>query len=242
MLRIVSIATATILAISFPQAAQSAPKRAVEIYGGLITVVPPEGWLSIPPDLLEELSMRTAVETVGRSVEVYQDGFRPRNPGADLWLPNILVQIRESGRIPYGRFLHLPTLDELRTASARTYPEGIPPLIMGVAVEGVAFDRERMIIHLEHALDLKFKGRVRVLTAALLTERGLVAFHYLDREMRIDDGRRVFGEFIDSVQPSDEIAYRPRISDRWPGLPFFAAAAVAAVALVLYVLRRRSTQ
>lgn len=177
--------------------------------------------------------------TYGQSVEVYQHGFVPSTFESDPWLPHLLVQIRESGRLNYGRFLHLEPIDELRSASKTTFPNGLPPLIMGVAVEDVHFDSERLCIRLEHALDLRFKGRVRILTAAFLTERGIVALHLADRERRITESRELFDTIIDSAVITPDIAYQRRLRDRWPGLPFFIAAALAAAALAAYLLRRR---
>jgi len=216
--------------------------RPVSIYDGLVAMEIPDDWREIDPLHLEELTMWSAEATAGRSVEVYQHGFRPRDPGVDPSLPNFLVQIRESGRLRYGRFLHLQPLDNIQDAAHRSFPDGIPPLVMGVAVDDVSFEPKTYCLRLEHSLDLRFVGRVRVLTAAFLTERGLLSFHFVDRERRIDDGRVLFDRIVDSVRLSPEIAYQPRMSDHLPGLPFFIAAAVLAASLIVFLLRRRQSQ
>ncbi len=214
----------------------------MNIYDGLVAMEIPDDWREIDPLHLEDLTMWSAEATAGRSVEVYQHGFRPRDPGVDTTLPNFLVQIRESGRLRYGRFLHLQPLDNIQDAAQRTFPDGVPPMVMGVAVDGVSFEPETYCLRLEHSLDLRFFGRVRVLTAAFLTERGLLSFHFVDRERRIDDGRVLFDRIIDSVRIPPEIAYQPRMTDHLPGLPFFIAAAVLAAALIVILLRRRQSQ
>jgi len=221
----------------------AAPERTLQpviIYDGLLTMDLPEDWREIDPRDLEELSMWAADATAGRLVEVYQHGFLPPDFESDPWLPHLLVQIRESGRLRYGQFLHLQSLDEFQSESRHTFPRGLPPLIVGIEVDRVTFDSSRFCLRLEHSLSLKFKGPVRVLTAAFLTERGLVALHYVDREQRIEDGRRLFDRIVHSVSMAPEIAYQPRLTDRWPGLPFFAAAGLMAAALLAYLLHRRS--
>ncbi len=210
-----------------------------EVYGGRFSFILPSDWLVIPPEHIEELIMWMAESTDGRSVEIYQHGFVPSTFESDPWLPLLLVQIRESGRLSYGRFLHLKPTDELRNTSKRVYPAGLPPLIEGVAVEDVHFDSEKLCLRLEHVLDLRFKGRVRVLTAAFLTERGIVALHMVDRERRIVESRALFDAIVDSAIVSPEIAYQRRVRDRWPGLPFFIAAALVAAVLAVYLLYRR---
>jgi hypothetical protein len=236
-----AVVIAVLLVTTLPASPEPAV-RLVDIYGGLMAVELPDDWQEIDPLHLEELTMWSAEATAGRSVEVYQHGFRPQDPGADPSLPHILVQIRESGRLRYGRFLHLRPLDDIQDETHRSFPNGIPPLVMGVAVEGVSFNPATYCLRLEHSLDLRFKGRVTVLTAAFLTERGLVTFHFVDRERRINDGRVLFDRIIGSLRIAPEISYQPRTSDHLPGLPFFVAAAIVAAALMVFLLLRRRSR
>jgi len=236
-----TIVTAVLLIAALAGFAESGDQP-VEIYDGLVTMKVPDDWQEIDPLHLEELTMWSAEATAGRSVEIYQHGFRPRDPGVDASLPYFLVQIRESGRLRYGRFLHLQPLDDIQDEAHRSFPNGIPPLVMGVAVDDVFFDPTTFSLHLEHSLDLRFKGRVTVLSAAFLTERGLLSFHFVDRERRIDDQRVQFGRIVESVRLSPKIAYQPRVSDHLPGLPYFAAAAILAAALIAFIFHRRRSQ
>ena len=198
----------------------------------------PDDWQEIDAFDLEDLTLWAADATAGRLVEIYQHGFIPRDPGPDPLLPTIFVQIRESGRQRYGAFLHLQPLDAQQSETTKAFPEGLRPLVMGVAVDDISFDPSTYCLRLEHSLDLKFKGRVTVLTAAFLTERGFATIRFADRERRMDEGRKFFDQVIDSVVFSPEIAYRPRLNDRWPGLPFFFAAALMAGILVAYLVHR----
>lgn len=218
------------------------PDRVTALYGGLASMTLPAGWEEIPPDHLEELSMWVAEITDGRSVEVFQHGYRPVDRGADPWLPHLLVQIVEGGRLSYASFLGDRSLAELRDRAGRAVPNALPPLVLGVTLEQVGFDRARMCLRLEHALDLKVRGPVRVLTAAFLTERGLVILRWVDRTRRIEADRATFDAVVDSVVIDPEIAYRPRLRDRWPGLPFFVAAGAVAVVLIAYLVRRRRSE
>jgi len=221
-------------------AAQGSSADTTVIYDGLFSLEVPPGWLEFAPLELEELSTWAATATAGRSVEIYQHGYFPPEFRDDPWLPHILVQIRESGRIPYGEFLHLRPIEEIQSSSKARFPQGLQPLVMGITVDRVSFDPSTFCVRLEHALELRFKGPVRVLTAAFLTERGLVAIHYIDRKARIDEGRERFDAIVNSVSIDPSLAYRPRLLDRLPGLPYFIAAGIVAIVLAAYVLHRRS--
>jgi len=211
------------------------------IYGGLVSFELPAGWREIPPSDLELVSMWAANATAGQSVEVYQNGYFPPQFETDPWLPHILVQIRESGRIPYGEFLHLRPIEELQNTSMNRFPKGLQPMVMGIQVDRISFDPSTFCLRIEHALQLRFKGPVRVLTAAFLTERGLVVFHHIDRKSRIEESRKRFDAIVDSVSIDPSLAYRPRLLDRWPGLPYFVAAGIIAIALLAIIFRRRFT-
>ena len=229
--------------VFFAATAQPAPAetsfRRVTIYNDLLSMEIPGDWRDIEPLQLEELTMWSADATGGRLVEIYQHGFCPLEFEDDPLLPNILVQIRESGRLRYGRFLDLPPLADFQNDTRVTFPQGLPPLVVGIAIDRVAFDRSELCIRLEHSLDLRHRGRVTVLTAAFLTERGFVTLYFADRERRIDRGRELFDRIVGSVVLEPEIAYRPRLADRWPGWPFFIAAAAIAVVLIWYLVSRR---
>ena len=239
---IAPIAVVTVFVAATLPASTEHSSHPVTVYEGMLSMSIPDDWREIDPMHLEELSMWAADATAGRLVEIYQYGFIPLDFEDDPFLPHILVQIRESGRLRYGDFLHLQPLDEIQSDTRKTFSQGFPPLIMGVAVEKVVFDPSNYCLRLEHSLDLRFRGRVRVLTAAFLTERGLVTIRYADRQKRIGEGRRIFEQIVRSVSLAPEIAYQPRLIDRWPGLPYFFAAALVATALLAFLIHRRRSR
>jgi hypothetical protein len=212
--------------------------RTVRLHGGLVSMTLPAGWYEIDPAHMDELTLWTADATGGRVGAFYQHGFRPMLAPDQPGLPQLTVQIREDGRLRYGDFIGLSEEDASGDGPLSRHRDGLPPLVVGVAVERVSFDPASFTIRLEHALDLRVRGRARVLTAARLTERGFIAFHYIDRERRIETGRELFDAVLDSVEIAPELAYRPRLLDRWPGLPFFGAAAAVALVLAVYLAVR----
>jgi hypothetical protein len=216
----------------------SQPNEPVSMDGGRIRMTLPGGWIEIPPAHLEDLTFWAADATAGRIVEVYQHGYRPRDWREDPGLPQILVQIRRDGRQDLRPYLRLPAIESVREGAREAFGQGVPPLVMGVEVERVWFDRDRVALRLENALDLRFRGRVRVLSAAFLTEEGFVVVHYADRERRIDAGRTVFQTVVDSLELESGLAYHPRLMERFPGLPFFVAAGLVLIVLFVYLKLR----
>ncbi len=240
-----SILACTLMGVSAVPSTAEEPVRTVTLYKGHATMEIPHDWNEITEETLEFYSLRAAEASGGRVAEIYQVGYRPGDPEIAFALPQILIQIRESGRLPYGRFLHLPSLDELQRASSRHLADRTGPLLRGLELEAAVFDRHQYALRLNNTLDLTIEGRVSVTTVSFLTERGLLTLHCYAGEPQATVMAPIFDRVIDSVRFDDELRYRPRFADRWPPRPStvaYGAAALTAITLVLYHIRRRRRQ
>jgi len=235
---------ALLIAAAAPIAADATtdPDPAVAVYDGLVTVQLPEGWQEIPPNVLEYFTLRTAEATGGRTAESYQHGFRPGDPTLEFSLPQVLIQIREEGRISHGHFRRLPSAEEVAARPAGPLTDHRGSLLRDLELTGVTFDRQRYCLRVDSVLDLSIEGRVVVRSASFLTERGLFALHCYELEDRIDATAPVFEQIIASVRFDDRVAYRPRLTDQWSSrhtaVTLFALAALLAAA-ALAARRRR---
>jgi len=221
--------------------------RRVEVYDGLVSLEIPAAWNEIPPDVLEFFSLQSAEESGGLTVEIYQHGFRPGNPEADFLPPQILIQIKESGRLNSRQFLHLPPMEVLREQSDDRLDGRMGPLLEDRRLNAVVFDRENYSLHIKNTIDLKYEGKTMVTSVSFLTERGLFTIHCYALISQNTAMKPVFDSIIESVRIDQSIRYRPRLGDRLPQRPALIAYAIA-LALALVVLgiylvgrRRRTT-
>ena len=216
--------------------------RRVVVYHGLASLEVPAGWREIPPEVLDYLSLQATEISGGRTAEIYQYGFQPGEAESGFSLPQILIQIRESGRLPYGQFLHLPPLSVLRSETRRRPPEKVGQGADRLALNQASFDRASYSLRTSHTFFLANVGRVAVVSASFLTERGMFTVHCYTAASAASLDRPLFDDIISSVHLDPQLAYRPRLADRWPPssatLAFAAAALVAIVALVVAVRRR----
>ncbi len=219
------------------------PVRQVSVYDGLVSIEVPISWQEIPTEVLEFYSLRAAEASGGRTAEIYQHGFRPGDPEIDFSLPQILIQIRESGRLAYGQFLHLPPLAELRGDGEQRLAERAGPMLNRVELDEVSFDRASFSLKVTNSLDLTVEGTVRVDTFSFLTERGLFTIHCYAPASQTDMYAPLFADIIASVRLGEDIAYRPRLADRWPpalAVIAYTTAGLSAVILLVLVIRRRT--
>jgi hypothetical protein len=238
---------AVLAALVLPAAVDGAdePVREVRVYGGLVSLEVPASWSEIPPEVLEFYSLRSAEASGGRTAEVYQHGFRLGEPEADFAPPQILIQIRESGRVPYGSLLHLPPAEVLRERSASRLDALQGPFLAGSVLNQASFDRARFALRVDSTLDLALEGTVLVRSTSFLTERGTFTLHcysLLEQNTRL---RPVYDRVLASVRLDDALRYRPRLADRLPrgaALAAYAVAVVLAVAIIVVRLARRRRQ
>ena len=152
--------------------------REVSVYDGHVTFEIPADWAKIPPEVLESHSMRMAEASGGRLTEIYQYGFRSSDPEVDFFLPECLVQFRESGRLSYRRFLRLPTAEDMRETGRESVDERAGPAVREMELSDAVFDRQSFSLHLRNTLVLSNEGRTSVKSVAFLTERGLFTMHF----------------------------------------------------------------
>ncbi len=216
--------------------------RRVAVYDGLASLEVPATWGEIPPEALEFLSLEATEASGGRTAELYQFGFRPGEADTGFTLPQILIQIRESGRLPYGRFLHLPPVSVLNSQDGDPAREWAGSRLQHVTLKDATFDRESYSLRTSHSFYLENVGRVVVESASFLTERGVFTVHCYTAASSASLDRPLFAYVLASVHFDPHIAYRPRLSDRWPPSPAtaaFAAAALFAFLLLVIAWRRR---
>jgi hypothetical protein len=216
--------------------------RCVTLYQGHVTLEVPADWEEIPADDLESFSLQLAEASGGRVGEIYQHGFFPDSRIVISTLPLILVQIRESGRLPYGQFLRLPPLEELQRSGSRHIIERMGPVLSGLDLQKVGYDKRNHTLHLVNKLVLKTEGRVSVRSVSFLTERGLFTLHCYAHAPQATAVAPIFDRIIDSVSFDDELVYKSRWVDLWPPKPStiaYGAASMVAMALLLHQVRRR---
>jgi hypothetical protein len=235
----------TLMFTAFPAGADPGV-REVSVYDGHVTLEIPAQWEEIPYEMLESHSLRLAEASGGLLTEIYQYGFRSSDPEADFVLPECLIQFRESGRLSYRRFLHLPTTEEMREAGKQRIEERAGPAVRRLELTEAVFDRETYSFHLSNTLVLTYPGKTSVKSVAFLTERGLFTVHFYSRIKETEVMDEISDRIIASIRFDDELRYRPRLTDYWPpGMPtilLLSGVLIAIIVLTIHLERRRRKQ
>ena len=217
--------------------------REVSVYDGHVTLEVPANWENIPHEMLESHSLRLAEASGGLVTEIYQYGFRSNDPEADFVLPECLIQIRESGRLSYRQFLHLPSTEEMREAGKQRAEQRSGPPVQRLELKEAIFDRDTYSFHIENTLSLTFAGKTSVRSVAFLTERGLFTVHFYSRLEETETMAEVSDRIVASIRFDDELAYHPRLSDHLPPatpmILLFSGVLIAIIVLSVHLVQRR---
>jgi hypothetical protein len=232
--------------VALPPADAEQGFQRVAVYGGHVTLEVPTDWEEIPPDLLESHSLKMAEATGGRLTEIYQYGFRARDPDIEFVFPECLIQIRESGRLNYRRFLELPSVEEMRLAGEKNLAERRGFTTPDLELSEAFFDGETFSLHVSNVLDLRYEKETTVTSVAFLTEHGLMTIHFYAPSEQVGTMAPVYQHIVNSVHFDTELRYRPRLRDYLPRkLPLILLAFAAVIALVgamLSVYQRKRRQ
>ena len=234
------------LVLAAPTVPPDQEVRQVSVYNGHVTFEIPADWAEIPPEVLESRSMSLAEASGGRLTEIYQYGFRSGDPENDFFLPECLIQFRESGRLSYRRFLRLPNAEEMRETGREPIDERAGPAVRKMELNDAVFDRDSYSLTLRNNLVLSNEGRTSVKSVAFLTESGLFTMHFYSRVRATEAMDEISTRIVESVRFDDELRYQPRLLDRWPPQPatilVLVGSLIAIAALAIHFLQRRRNQ
>ena len=220
--------------------------RQISVYQGHVTFEIPADWMKIRPELLESHSMRLAEASGGRLTEIYQYGFRSSDPEVEFFLPECLIQFRESGRLNYRRFLSLPSMEDMQETGREPIDERAGPAVRGMELNDATFDHASYSLTLRNTLVLSNEGKTSVKSVAFLTERGLFTMHFYSRVSTADAMNEVSARIVESVTFDDELRYQPRFSDYLRPEPATVLISVgiliALIALAASIVQRRRKQ
>lgn len=218
--------------------------RVVSVYEGHATIEIPADWHEMPTELLDYLAIRTAEATGGRIAEYYQHGFRPAAAETGFELPQVLIQILETGRMSFTKFVNLPSPDQVEAQSAELLRERSGPFLQELDLEAVSFDVGRKCLLVDSTMELMVEGAATVRSASFLTERGVFVVHCYDYAATMPSSSATFDRIIASVTFDESTAYRPRWSDRWTRRHTAVVVIIVAacIGLIVVALRRDRSQ
>lgn len=210
---------------------------------GRVILQLPADWQRIDQEELDLVTMWAAEVTGGRVGELWEAGVAPGARDLQLGPPFVLVQVDESGRISYGELAIQPELESIQARVDASRDRGGRPGAGVMRLQSVRFDRTRFALETISGLATSPWGELEIHTLTYLTETGSLTLHGYLGAQADPLQRRAVAAVLDNVLIAEELAYRPRLRDRWLDLsrrPGFWYTLAGAMAIATWTVARRT--
>lgn len=206
------------------------------------TITLPADWEEIPKEELQWIKdPRQPVPNVD-----WRAGFRKRDPEGPLAFPYILVQ-----KIGHRRQSEFQIRQDLKTylqkhaVRNQGSRNGFSLITEAPQME---IDPENLIIWGKCESTYAGTFSIRVLSAAIPTEAGALAFHYYGWKERSEKMEPLFRDFVDTIRIAPGLEYQKRWTDRYPPwiaeyiTSWFCGVGILVLLFVLFNLRKKRLQ
>jgi len=211
----------------------------------------PSDWKEIPLDVLKKFSGAMAKLAPNMEEQEYQYGYQLAS--FDQWLecPYIVIQVQNTGRVAEGQFAKLAQKKEIFEREMKTVETNLSLILSQSQMSEPVYDVERHALWIRSEVNVEFVGKVKTLSAALLTEKGTLNIYCFAKESEFPGYAPLFETIANSIQFGEGMKYKPRDSDtnRIDGLlnkigngAVLGVAIGAVVVLIVVLLRRRRTE
>lgn len=177
------------------------------------TITLPDGWQAIPREILENYSAQMASRSGGKVKEQYALGYQRGYQGQWLVHPYILVQVKETGRIPDGQLRQMKSFHAGAERGLNKASDSLGGLLTSAALGETLYDATNRCIWMHYTIDLAGVGSIKGVTCGFLTEKGMLLFHCYGRSSEFSALLPVFQQALASVKISEALKYRPRLGD-----------------------------
>lgn len=204
------IGIATIALVSLLNLAQAA-----EVYPkDEFSISLPDGWVGIPKDVINENEQKIARATPNIPAQHADYGFQLGSAKNWFAYPYILIQVRNTGRIPES---------QLKQAEGYSIKESINkhkndwgPVMSDIQAGKMYYDKDAKLIWLRMEMEVVGVGQISGLSAMVPTEKGFIQVNAYSLKNDFSMYEQMFISSAMSVTPNIELAYKPRWSDNLP--------------------------
>jgi len=179
------------------------------------SVVLPDGWEQIPIEVIN--AQTRAITTMATSPlgQHYEDGFQQSAQGKWFHCPFVLVQVKETGRVPEAQFTRMKSLSANVKKDMDIASEKLAKIVSGMSLGDTYYDPSNKCLWVRMSMNVGSVGEVRAVTCSFLTEKGWVSFFCYENAAEFDRQLATFLELLRSVQFTEALRYKPHYGDHF---------------------------
>ena len=171
----------------------------------------PNNWIEIPSDTIKTLILHLKESYPKLEIPNYKYGFQPDSLDSWFDLPYILVKVNTDVKISLENIYKIKNLKDVADTLQKRFDIENPELKLlsnDIRYDEIFFDDRELIIWTKYSSTWEGEGSINNLTAAYLTEIGVIQFLYYSKENTFKTHELIFREILNSVQLDDDIIYK----------------------------------
>jgi len=214
-----------------------------------VAISVPTGWTEIPAAILKDYTDKLARLQPNAPRQEFQGGFQLTS--AEQWFtyPYVMIQIRNTGRVPEGQFTKSAGIHGAAEKGLKKAESQLSTILSESKLTEPRYDPQKHALFMNGSMNVAGVGKVRMTSATLLSEKGTISVYCYALEGDFAAYLKPFETMLNSVELSEELRYKPRPSDTNAVLGFLervgsgalrGAIIGAIVGLVIFVMRRKN--
>jgi len=208
----------------------------------------PAGWKEIPAAVLKDYMDRMAQLAPNAPKQEFQGGFQLTSARQWFTYPYVLIQMRNTGRVPEGQFTKAAGIQGATEKGLKKAESQLSSILSESELTEPRYDPQKHALFMNVSMNVAGVGKVKMTSATLLSEKGTISVYCYAPVDDFAPYTKPFETMLDSVQLSEELRYKPRPSDANAVLGFLdhvgrgalrGAIIGALVGVVIFVMRRK---
>jgi len=176
------------------------------------TVDVPDGWVEVPPEVLQEFYDELKRQAPAAQIPKYNYAFQSTQGPPWLSYPYVLVKVTPSGRPSEHDLETLPSID--LNAKVHEKTDDMQNLLKDTSLGQMHYDQAANIVWLSSKTDVVNIGPVTGISGVIPTEQGFVELHAYAKETDFPQYLPTFQKIITSARVAPQLAYRPHWTDK----------------------------
>lgn len=174
----------------------------------------PDGWVEMPIDVIDSYEKEIARLAPNAKTEHYDYGFQLDSSKNWFEYPYILVQVKNTGRIPESQLEKLEGY--FVQESLAKQEKAVGSIMSDIQMGKMVYDKRNKMIWMRIEADVVNIGPISGISGMVPTEKGFIQVMGYSLRENYPNYESIFQSVAVSVSPEPGLTYKPKWSDSLP--------------------------
>jgi len=199
------------------------------------TITMSDTWMPIPKNVLNAYTKALQQFAPNMEKQVYDYGFQLASNKNWLTYPYILIQVKNTGKVPEKELKNLTKFQQQVELGASNASEALGKTISVLSSGDTVYDEALHIVYSIVNLDVQQAGKVKALISMIMTNQGSINLYGYALESEFDQYSTFYMDVARNVQIDEIFRYTTGPKIRWD---YFLIGWIIIVGIVFFMRRK----